>query len=140
MHPQFGGNQLYLYDGLQVISFDIGDIWSTLQSYLPDIAFDQPMSCDKVELAVYDQSGERWQDESSSAVIVGRGRAFSNVKIYRGGETTSQPVERLYRGYLAHSLRGKSDLAPGENIYTIKGYDAWWNELCSRGVSIDISS
>jgi hypothetical protein len=26
MHPQFGGNQLYLYDGLQVISFDIGDI------------------------------------------------------------------------------------------------------------------
>lgn len=131
--------QMSVYDGFQETTFDLFSMGNTIQTTTREFLMDAPSVCDDAAIDIVrgsENSKARQYYSWGRLMLVGKWWHANDLRISHNSSTKQFVPDQLDQWNLWHDLQGSEFLTNGTNIYMIRAYDTWGNELCSKRIAV----
>jgi hypothetical protein len=130
---------LYIFDGFQDTVFDINAIGTSIETKARDFIMDSKDVCDTAQLDIIKWSPYRKAVQGPGwdrLMMIGNGWHASDLRITHNGSTRQFRPHQLEQWHLWHALDQSQFLTRGTNIYIVRAYDTYGDEICRKRIAV----
>lgn len=130
---------LYVFDGFQDTIFDLNAIGKSIETKARDFVMDSKDMCDTAQLDIIQWHPHRKAVQGPGwerLMMIGNWWYANDLRITHNWSTRQFRPHQLEQWHLWHALDQSEFLTRGTNIYIVRAYDTFGDEICRKRIAV----